>query len=146
MRQLMFTARMLEAEWRQVLWGSMGQRKMSKVPGVFGLLDFITLRPVLAWRMFWDLWPVYCFSFQVFSGCNKPQITETTDTESVDTGAQVYWYFVKFLEPNRHFMLTVGYSVCYSGVHGGFVGSSSSQTSRLLVACNLLVCSQACGV
>jgi hypothetical protein len=29
-----------------------GQRKMSQVLGVFGLLDFTVLRPVLVWRAF----------------------------------------------------------------------------------------------
>jgi hypothetical protein len=49
--QLMQTARMLEAGWRQVLWGSMsiGQRRMSQLLGMFGLLDFTMLGPVLAW-------------------------------------------------------------------------------------------------
>jgi plasmid stability protein len=48
----MRTARMLEAEWRQVLQGSVstGQRKMSQVLGAFGLLDFTMLQPVLTWR------------------------------------------------------------------------------------------------
>jgi hypothetical protein len=31
------------------------------------------------------------FNFQTFfSGCGKPQITETTDPESTDTGARLY--------------------------------------------------------
>jgi hypothetical protein len=48
-QQLMLTARTLEAEWRQVLRGSVskGERKMSQVLGAFGLLDFTMLRPVL---------------------------------------------------------------------------------------------------
>jgi hypothetical protein len=29
-----------------------GQRKINQVLGVFGLLDFTTLQPVLAWRAF----------------------------------------------------------------------------------------------
>ena len=51
MRQLIRTARMLEAEWWQVCgeaWVRV-QRKMSQVLGAFGLLDFTTLRPFLAW-------------------------------------------------------------------------------------------------
>jgi len=32
-----------------------GQRKMSQVLGMFGLLDFTMLRPVLAWRAFLNL-------------------------------------------------------------------------------------------
>jgi len=54
MRQLIQTARMLEAEWWQVcgeawVWR---QREMSQVLGAFGLLDFTMLWPVLAWRTF----------------------------------------------------------------------------------------------
>jgi hypothetical protein len=54
MQQLMQTARMPEAEWKQVLWGSVGggQVKMSQVLGVFGLWNFTMLQPVLAWRAF----------------------------------------------------------------------------------------------
>jgi hypothetical protein len=49
--QLIRTARTLEAEWWQVCWEACvrGQRKMSKVLGAFGLLDFTILQPVLAW-------------------------------------------------------------------------------------------------
>ena len=49
-RQLIRTARMLEAERLQVCGEAWvrGQRKMSRVLGVFGLLDFTMLRPVLA--------------------------------------------------------------------------------------------------
>jgi len=57
-RQLIWTARTLEAEWRQVCeetWVR-GQRKMSHILGAFGLLDFTMLRPVLAWRAFLNLW------------------------------------------------------------------------------------------
>jgi len=48
---------MLEAEWWQVCgeaW-AWGQRKMSQVLGVFGLLDFTMLWPVLTWRAFLNL-------------------------------------------------------------------------------------------
>jgi hypothetical protein len=50
----MRTARTLEAEWWQVLRESvsMGQMKMSQLLDAFGLLDFIMLRPALAWRAF----------------------------------------------------------------------------------------------
>jgi hypothetical protein len=36
--------------------------------------------------------PVYVFNFPIpfFLGHGKPRITETTDTESVDTGARLY--------------------------------------------------------
>jgi len=69
-RQLIGTARTLKAEWWQV-WGEVwvrGQRKMSQVPGAFGLLDFTMLRPVLAWRTFWKLWTFYFFNFPNFFG------------------------------------------------------------------------------
>jgi hypothetical protein len=69
-----------------------GQRKTSQILGTFGLLDFIMLRPVLAWRMFRNLWTVYLFNFPnfFFSGRGKPQTTETADTESANTGARLY--------------------------------------------------------
>jgi len=54
MRQLIQTARRLEAEWWQVsgeAWVQ-GQRKMSQLLGAFGLLDYTMLQPVLAWCMF----------------------------------------------------------------------------------------------
>jgi hypothetical protein len=38
--------------------------------------------------------PVSCLILQFSnfsSGCGKPRITETVDTESADTGAQPYW-------------------------------------------------------
>ena len=57
MWQLIRTARTLEAEWWQVcgeVWVQ-GQRKISQVVGVFGLLDFTMLRPVLTWRAFLNL-------------------------------------------------------------------------------------------
>jgi hypothetical protein len=39
---------------------------MSQVLGAFGLLDFTTLRPFLAWHAFWNLWTVYFFNFPNF--------------------------------------------------------------------------------
>jgi hypothetical protein len=77
MRQLIGTARTLEAEWWQI-WGEAwvrGQRKVSQVLGAFGLLDFTILRPVLAWRAFWNLWTVYFFNFpNFFSGRGNSRI------------------------------------------------------------------------
>ena len=47
----------------------MGTKEVSQVLGAFGLLDFTMLRPVLAWRAFWNLWTVYIFNFpNFFSG------------------------------------------------------------------------------
>jgi hypothetical protein len=83
-RQLIRTARKLEAEWWQVCReaGVRGQRKISQILAAFGLLDFTMSRPVLAWRSFWNLWNVYFFNFQNFFG---PLITETANTESTET-------------------------------------------------------------
>jgi hypothetical protein len=55
-------------------WGQ-GHKKMSQVLSILGLLDFTMLRPFLAWRTFWNLWTVYFFTFPIFSGCSKPQLT-----------------------------------------------------------------------
>jgi hypothetical protein len=46
---------------------------MSQVLVAFGLLDFNVLRPVLAWRAFWNLWTVYLFNF-LYSGRGEPRI------------------------------------------------------------------------
>jgi len=53
-RQLVGTARTLEAEWWQVCGEAWvrGQRKMTQALGAFGLLYFTILRPVLVWRAF----------------------------------------------------------------------------------------------
>jgi hypothetical protein len=53
----MRTARTLEAEWWQVLRGSVntGAKKDESLLGVFGLLDFTMLRPVPAWLAFLKL-------------------------------------------------------------------------------------------
>jgi len=75
--QLIRTARTLEAEWWQVCGEAwvLGQRKMSQVPGAFGLLDFTMLRPVLAWHALSNLWSIYFFNFPIFSpGYGKPRL------------------------------------------------------------------------
>jgi hypothetical protein len=56
-RQLIRTARKLDAEWWQVCGEAWvrGQRNMNQVMGEFGLLDFTMLRPVLAWHTFLNL-------------------------------------------------------------------------------------------
>jgi len=75
-RKIIRTARTLEAEWWQVCGEAWigGHRKMSQVLEAFGLLDFTILRPILAWRAFWNLWTVYFFNFPFFSGRGKPSI------------------------------------------------------------------------
>jgi hypothetical protein len=46
------------------------------------------LQPVLTWRAFLNLWNVNFFNFPIFfSGCGKPLITGTADSESADMGA-----------------------------------------------------------
>ena len=82
-RQLIRTARTLEAEWWQVCGEAWvrGQKKTSQVLGAFGMLYFTVLRPVLAWRAFLNLWTVYFFDFPIlFSGRGQPRITESADT------------------------------------------------------------------
>jgi len=71
-RQLLRTARILEAEWWQVCGETWvrGRRKMSQTLGAFGLLDFTMSRPILAWRSFWNFRNVYFFNFPIFS---RPQ-------------------------------------------------------------------------
>jgi hypothetical protein len=71
--------------WARV-WG---QRKMSQVLGLFGLLEFAMFQPILAWHAFWDLRTISLI-FQVFLGCSKLQITETMHTQSVYMGAWLY--------------------------------------------------------
>jgi hypothetical protein len=46
--ELMGTARTVEAEWRQVLWGRVGTgaKEDEQVLGAFGLLDFTMSQPV----------------------------------------------------------------------------------------------------
>jgi prepilin signal peptidase PulO-like enzyme (type II secretory pathway) len=95
------------------------RRKISPVPGVFRLLDFAALRPVISWYGWYgrnncclasslinSLWivvldsvfiifylklmPFISLVFQFFFGRGELRITETVDTESVDMGARVY--------------------------------------------------------
>ena len=53
-RQLIQTARTLEAEWWNICGETWvrGQREMSQVLDEFGLLDFTILWPVFVWRAF----------------------------------------------------------------------------------------------
>jgi hypothetical protein len=48
---------------------------MSQVLGAFGLLDFTTLRPVLAWLARLETYePFISLILNLFSGCGKPRI------------------------------------------------------------------------
>jgi hypothetical protein len=73
-----------------VLAAVRGQRKMSQVLGAFGLLDFTMLRPFPLGGRFESSEPFIYLVLKFFSGRGKPRITETADTESVDTGARMY--------------------------------------------------------
>jgi hypothetical protein len=64
---------------------------MSQVLGMFGLLDFTMLRPILGWRAFWNLKPFIPLIFKFLGGCGELRITETADTESVTMGAHLYY-------------------------------------------------------
>ena len=80
-RQLIRTARALEAEWWQVCGEAWvrGRKKMSQVLGAFGLLDFTMLRLVVSWRAFLNLWAVYFFNFPIFfSARGQPRIRRST--------------------------------------------------------------------
>jgi len=67
-RKQIRTARTQEAKRWQVCGEAWvrGQSKMSQVLGAFRLLDFTRLRPVLAWRAFWNLQTVCFFNFPNF--------------------------------------------------------------------------------
>ena len=72
--QLIRTAR-TQAEWWQVCGEAWVREKgsLSQVLGASGLLDFTTLRPVLAWRAFFDE-PFISLIFRIISGHGKPRI------------------------------------------------------------------------
>jgi hypothetical protein len=59
-------SRIYEGKGSDVLAWVREQRKMSQVLGVFGLLDFTMLWPVLAWCAVWNLWTAYFFKFPIF--------------------------------------------------------------------------------
>jgi hypothetical protein len=84
---------------------------MSQVLGAFGLLDFTTLRPVLAWGRFENYEPFIYLIFKYFSCRVKPCINKSVLTESVDMEAHLYstkqvlsmrnlWFLVSFVWHN----------------------------------------------
>jgi hypothetical protein len=83
---------MLEAEWRQVLLGSVstGAKEEESSTGHVWAAGFrhVTAHSHLAHNL--KLMSRYFFNFQIFSGRGKPRITETADTESADTWAHLY--------------------------------------------------------
>jgi hypothetical protein len=86
----MRTARTLEAEWRQVLRGSVGTgtkedewtRLCCWISPCYGPFS---LGPRLE-----TYEPFVSLIFKIVSGRGKPRITETVDTESVNMGARLY--------------------------------------------------------
>jgi hypothetical protein len=89
----MRTARTLEAEGRQVLRGSVstGTKEDESSTGRVWVAGFhhVTSRSRLAGVL--KLMNRLFLQFSnFFSGRGKPRITETADTESVDTGARLY--------------------------------------------------------
>jgi hypothetical protein len=89
----MRTARTLEAEQRQVLRGSVSteaKEDESSTGRVWAAgFHYVTVRSLFARSETYE--SLIYFTFQIFSGRGKPRITETTDTESVDMGAQLYF-------------------------------------------------------
>jgi hypothetical protein len=92
----MRTARKLEAEWRQVLWGrvSTGPEEDESSIGRVKAAGFhhVTARSCLARVL--KVMNCLFFNFQFVFARGKPRITETADTESVVTGAQLYYKFI----------------------------------------------------
>jgi hypothetical protein len=89
----MRTVRALEAEWRQVLQGSVStgtKEDESSTGRIWGAgFHHVTARSSLA-RVLKLI--NYLFNFQnIFSARGKPRITEFADTESVDTGTNFYF-------------------------------------------------------
>jgi hypothetical protein len=95
----MRTARTLEAELRQVLWESVstGAKEDESHTGRVWAAGFhhVTAHSRLAHVL--KLYEPSTSLISTFFLCwGKPQITETTDTESVDTEAHLYTVVVNF--------------------------------------------------
>jgi hypothetical protein len=89
----MRTARTLEAKWRQVLRGSVStwtKEDESSTGRVWGAeFHHVRDRSHLAHFEIYEPF-ISLISKNFFSGRVVPRITETTDTESPDTGAHLY--------------------------------------------------------
>jgi hypothetical protein len=89
------TARTLEAEWRQVLRGSVitGVKEDDSSTGRVWSSGFhhVTARSHLAGIL--ELTNRFFLIFLFFSGRGEPQITETANIESVGTGPRLYFVF-----------------------------------------------------
>jgi hypothetical protein len=89
----MQTARTLEAEWRRVLWESVGtgaKEDESSTGRVWAAGFSPRYGPFSLGARFENYKPFISLIFFFFSDRVKPRITETADTESVDTGARLY--------------------------------------------------------
>jgi hypothetical protein len=71
---------------------------MSEALGAFGLLDF---SPFSLGGRFENYEPFIALIFQFFSGRGESLVTETADTESMDTGARLYLDIGKYSFINR---------------------------------------------
>jgi hypothetical protein len=89
-QQLIQTVRTLEAEWRQVLWGSVSMRTKEDElsTGCIWAAEFhhVTACSCLA-GVLKLMNHLFLSNSPIFWG---PRMTETAATESVDTGAQLY--------------------------------------------------------
>jgi hypothetical protein len=71
---------------------------MSQVLGTFELLDSPCYRPFSLGGRFETYKPFISLIFQFFSGRGEPQITETADSEPVDTGdTPIYVYIYIYI-------------------------------------------------
>jgi hypothetical protein len=68
---------------------------MGQVLGVFELLDITMLRPVVAWRAFWNLRSLFLKFSNFLGGRGEPPITEIVDNEPVNTGARLHLHGYK---------------------------------------------------
>jgi hypothetical protein len=108
----MRTSRTLEAEWRQVLRGSVSRgakEDESSTGRVYGAgFHHVTALSRLA-RVLKLMSRLIIWFLISFSGRGNSRITETSGTELVDTGAHLYYnlYFRKFSKPLPRYISAV---------------------------------------
>jgi hypothetical protein len=111
--------------------------------GTFGLLYFRTLRPILAWRAFWNLRTVYFFNYQFFFGSRWTAdnwtrlywISEywgTTTTTTTTTHIYIYVY-VHIV----HLHATLAAVLIYITIHKNLVAKFSTFRQN---SCKLMIC------
>jgi len=90
--QLIRTARTLEAEWWQVLRGSVvtGTNEVESRSGRVWAAGFYHVMARSRLPRILKLMNPLFLSFCIFSGCGKPRITKTGNIESADTGFSLY--------------------------------------------------------